>query len=97
MSSPYVGTVERITVTVYDETVSPRVLADPTTMVVTVTSLTGVVTTYSLAEDTITRSSVGVFYCDHLCIEVGLTRVRAVTTGTAAGARPGSFTVLGDE
>lgn len=96
MSEPYVGTVERITVTVYDETVTPRVLADPSTMVITVTTLTGVVTTYSLAEDTITRVSVGVYYADHLCEETGLTRVRVVTTGTAAGAKPGQFTVLGD-
>lgn len=97
MAEPlYVGSVARIEADVYDNMTEPRVLADPSTLVLTVTSLTGVVTTYSLADDTVIKVSTGIYYALHLCTEPGRTRYGWVSTGANAAAGPGIFPVLGN-
>lgn len=97
MAEPlYVGSVARIEADVYDNMEDPRVLADPTTLVLTVTSLTGVVTTYSLADGDVIKVSTGIYYALHPCTEAGRTRYGWISTGANAAAGPGIFTVLGN-
>ena len=97
MSEPlYVGSVARIEADVYDNMEEPRVLADPTTFVLTVTSLTGVVNTYSLAGGTVIKISTGKYYALHTCASAGRHKRRWVSTGANAAALPGTFEVLED-
>lgn len=97
MSEPlYIGSPARIEGDVYDNMVDPRVLADPTTLALTVTSLTGVVNTYTLAGGTVIKISTGLYYAIHACVSAGIHTYKWVSTGANAAAKPGSFTVLPD-
>lgn len=97
MTEPlYIGSVARVEGDVYNNMVDPRELADPTTLTLTVTSLAGVVNTYTLAGGTVVRISTGLYYALHSCISAGLHTYKWVSTGANAAANPGSFTVLPD-
>lgn len=97
MSEPlYIGSIARCEADVYNNMVDPRVLADPTTLALTVTSLTGVVSTYTLAGGTVIKVSTGVYYALHTCASAGLHTYKWISTGANAAAQPGSFLVLED-
>lgn len=98
----YVGRVYRQKVSVYNAAVSPRVLADPTTISVIVLAPSGTESTYTYpgAPATMTRVSTGVYYADHTITESGVVedggvahQVRVVTTGAYPDANQTSFEV----
>lgn len=60
----YVGSKLRLSVAVYDNTVSPPVLADATTLACTTQDPMGVKTTYTLAAAQIIRDGVGLYHLD---------------------------------
>lgn len=89
----YIGGVARIEADVYDNMEEPRALADPTTLALTVTSLTGVVNTYTLAGGTVIKISTGLYYALHSCISSGIHTYKWISTGANAAAKPGTFEV----
>ena len=89
----YIGGVARVEGDVYNNMEDPRVLADPTTLALTVTSITGVVSTYTLAGGTVIKISTGKYYALHPCTQSDRHTYKWISTGANAAAKPGTFEV----
>jgi hypothetical protein len=70
---------------------------DPTTVSLTVTSPSGVVTTYTYAAAQITRTTTGVYTKDITCTEADLWQYVWTGTGAASDVTAGTFTVFGTD
>lgn len=68
------------------------VVADPTTITISVRRRNGPITTYTYP-GTITKDSTGVFYADHDVTDEGVYDYRIVGTGAVVTAGEGSFGV----
>lgn len=69
------------------------VATDPTTVALTITTPSGVATTYTFAGGTVSKDSTGVYHKDVTCSEAGEWQYQWVGTGTATDTEVGTFTV----
>lgn len=94
MTSYDVGDIARVTCTFTNES---GVNTDPTTVTLEVKTPTGVITSYTWAGGTVTRSAAGVFYKDISITMSGEWFYRFEGTGAVESASEANFYVLDSE
>jgi len=97
MSAPNiakVGTRKRLRFSVYDLSVTPRVLADPTTLRVIIGRPISSALAYTYPTDAqVVRDGVGLYHVDYTPTEAGLYQIRGEATGLIVAAEQASFPV----